>query len=247
MKRAVIIDDEALARSLVREYLGEYPHIQVLAECENGFEGFKAIQSLEPDLVFLDVQMPKINGFEMLELLDKLPRVIFTTAFEEHALKAFELNAVDYLLKPFSKERFDKAIEKFLKGTEKDEDEKQIKTLLESSLRKDEQRNRIVVKNNAELKVIPVTELHYLEAYDDYVKLFTKDNYFLKKETLSNFEKDLDKTMFFRVHRSFIINLQELSGIEPMEKNAYIIRLRSGKKIPLSRNKYTELKDKLGF
>jgi two-component system LytT family response regulator len=248
MKKIVIIDDEPLARSIVAEYLQGKNDVEVVAECNNGYEGVKAITQHKPDLVFLDIQMPKINGFEMLELLDNVPPVIFTTAFDEYAIKAFEANAVDYLLKPFSKERFNSALEKWdAKGTNKTANEKGMQNLLENTEKQSEEKDRIVVRTNSEISIIPVEEVHYIEAYDDYVKIFTKDNYFLKKKTMNYYEEVLDKSKFFRVHRSFIINLEQLTRIEPLEKNTHIALLRSGKKVPLSRTGYTRLKEKLGI
>lgn len=248
MKKIVIIDDEPLARSIVVEYLQNVEGVEVVAQCDNGYEGVKAILQHKPDLLFLDIQMPKINGFEMLELLDTVPAVIFATAFDEYAIKAFEANAVDYLLKPFSKDRFILAIDKWLeKKGSAGTDEKNIHNLLESTDKQIEERNRIVVKNNSEISIVPVADIHYIEAYDDYVKIFTANSYFLKKKTMNYYEQILEPTLFFRVHRSFIINLQQLTRIEPLEKNSHIALLKSGKKIPLSRPGYAKLKEKLGI
>lgn len=247
MKRIVIIDDEPLARNLVMEYLTSYPHVKVEAECNNGYEGLKAIQQFKPDLIFLDIQMPKINGFEMLELLEESPSVIFTTAFDEYAIKAFEANAVDYLLKPFSEERFKAAMEKWMSQQQEGAlVSPPIKKLLENE-RMQEENNRIVVKNHNEITIVPVSEVVYMEAYDDYVKIFTKESYFLKKKTMNFYEATLDPSQFFRTHRSYIINLSELTRIESYEKNSYIALLKSGKKIPLSRTGYSKLKEKLGI
>ena len=246
MKKLVIIDDEPLARSIVLEYLNGRNDIEVVAECNNGFEGVKAIQQHQPDLVILDIQMPKINGFEMLELLDQLPAVIFATAFDEYALQAFENNAVDYLLKPYRKERFEKALEKWLNKKSGETSNQNLQGVLDHPLKQPEEQERIVVRANGEISIVPVKDLHYIEAFDDYVKLFTKDNYFLKKKTMSYYEETLDPGTFFRGHRSFIINLNEIARIEPLEKNSYIVLLRTGKKIPLSRTGYAKLKEKLG-
>jgi two-component system LytT family response regulator len=242
MKRVVIIDDEPLARAIVTEYLQAHGGFEVIAECGNGFEGVKAITRHRPDLVILDVQMPKINGFEMLELLDELPQVIFATAFDEYALKAFEANAVDYLLKPFSQERFNAALARL--GTSPVDSK--MASLLESAVQPEE-KNRIVVRTNSEISIIPLNEVVYIEAYDDYVKIFTKDNYFLKKKTMNYYEEILDPARFFRTHRSYIVNLAYLTRIEPLEKNSYVVILKSGKKIPLSRGSYGKLKLLLGI
>src|SRR5215813_5099412 len=168
--KALLIDDEPLARSVVREYLASFPEIEITGECNDGFEGIKMIQEVNPDLIFLDIQMPKINGFEMLELVDQKPAIIFTTAFDEYAIKAFESNAVDYLLKPFSKDRFDKAIQRYLQQ-QKPSSEK-TEAVLESAAQSPVQQNRIVVKDGSKIKIIPVIQIHYLEAADDYVKIF---------------------------------------------------------------------------
>ena len=245
--KVIVIDDEPLARSIVLEFLQEHKDIEVSAECGDGFQGVKAINQHKPDLIFLDIQMPKINGFEMLELLDTTPSVIFTTAFDEYAIKAFETNAVDYLLKPFSKERFDLAIEKWkAKNTSATSPEKNIQSLLENSSKQPDEKNRIVVKNGSDIRIVPVNDVMYIEAYDDYVKIFTKDTYYLKKKTMNYYEEVLDPAVFFRTHRSFIINLQQLTKIEPLEKNTYIALLKNGKKIPLSRTGYSKLKETLG-
>lgn len=245
--KVVVIDDEPLARMVVLEYIQQQQGIEVVAECSDGFQGVKAIMQHKPDLVFLDIQMPKINGFEMLELLDTMPSVIFATAFDEYAIKAFESNAVDYLLKPFSKERFDLAIEKYkAKAENAGTAEKNIQSLLETAAKQPEDQNRIVVKNGSDIRIVPVQDVMYIEAYDDYVKLFTKDTYYLKKKTMNYYEQVLDSSKFFRTHRSYIINLQELTKIEPLEKNTYIAILKNGKKVPLSRTGYTRLKEILG-
>lgn len=248
MKKIVIIDDEPLARSIVLEYLQSHKEFEVVAECNNGFEGVKAIMQHKPDLVILDIQMPKINGFEMLELLDQIPPVIFATAFDEYAIKAFEANAVDYLLKPFSKDRFNTALEKWgAKQNGSTAAEKNIVNLLDQSEKQPDEKDRIVVRSNNEITIVPVNDVFYIEAYDDYVKIFTKDNYYLKKKTMNYYEDVLDTSRFFRTHRSFIINLQQLTRIEPLEKNSYIALLKNGKKVPLSRTGYVKLKEKLGI
>lgn len=246
MKKAVIIDDEPLARSIVAEYLQEQGTIQVAAECNDGFEGVKAITQLKPDIIFLDIQMPKINGFEMLELLDNPPPVIFTTAFDEYAIKAFEASAVDYLLKPFSKERFDAAIDKWL-AKHATQGSDNVQALLENPAKQPDEKNRIVVKNGSDIRIVPVNDVFYIEAYDDYVKIFTKDTYYLKKKTMSYYEQVLDASIFFRTHRSFIINMQQLTRVEPLEKNTYIALLKDGRKVPLSRTGYAKLKEHLGI
>ena len=247
MIKTVLIDDEPLARSIVREYLQSFPEISIAQECNDGFEGLKAIAQHKPDLVFLDIQMPKINGFEMLELIEQPPAVIFTTAFDEYAIKAFESRAIDYLLKPFSKERFEKALQKWLQLRNQNDQKSNTQTLLTEEVRQPEERNRIVVREGSNIRIIPVHEIQYIEAYDDYVKIFTQKEMFLKKKTMSFYEKSLDGSQFVRVHRSYIMNLQQLTKIEPMEKETYVALLKSGAKVPLSKSGYVRIKTVLGL
>src|SRR5215217_673040 len=187
MKKAILVDDEPLARMVVKEYLLQHPAITVVQECNDGFEGIKAILQHQPDVIFLDIQMPKINGFEMLELVEQPPAVIFTTAFDEYALKAFEAHAVDYLLKPFSKERFDKAVAKFLDLSLVEQQKKNTQSLLQSP-QLPMQSERIVVKNAGKVIIIPTNTIHYFEAADDYVKIHTANGSFLKNKTMAYFE-----------------------------------------------------------
>ena len=245
MIKVIIIDDEPLARSMVKEYLMSYPDISVVQECNDGFEGVKAIAQHKPDLIFLDIQMPKINGFEMLELLDTPPSVIFTTAFDEYAIKAFESYAVDYLLKPFAKERFDKALQKWMASRQTSGAE--VPKDFVENVAQPEERNRVVVKKGSNIVILPVHSIYYLEAFDDYVKIHTKDGFYLKKKTMSYFEKTLDPKEFVRIHRSYLLNLQELTRIEPMEKDNHVVLLKSGVRIPLSSTGYSKLKEILGI
>ncbi|MCJ8292648.1 MAG: response regulator [Crocinitomicaceae bacterium] len=241
MIKVLIIDDEPLARSIVRSFLQEKDGYEIVGECANGYEGLKSIDALKPDLVFLDIQMPKINGFEMLELVDDPISVIFTTAFDEYALKAFETSAVDYLLKPFSEERFDQALAKW-KNTQKTEP---TKAFGEISKQPDDHL-RIVIKDGSSIKIIPIQDVIYLEAYDDYVKVHTSEKTYLKKKTLTYYEKTLNKRQFVRIHRSYVLNINELTGIEPFEKNSYRAVLKNNKRIPISRTAYGPLKESLG-
>lgn len=240
MIKAIIIDDEPLARFVLLELLQQYPQIKVIRECSDGFEGMKAIQQHDPQLLFLDIQMPKINGFEMLELLEQPPAVIFTTAYDEYALKAFEANAIDYLLKPFSRERFDKALQKFL-------NHEQLRPKALSGPALPEQSQRIVVKTAGKIKIIPVADIQYLEAADDYVKIFTAEGSFLKNKTMGYFEKALDAKLFVRTHRSYLINVQHITRIEPYEKESYMGILKSSAQVPVSKSGYQKLKAVLGI
>lgn len=240
--KAIIIDDEPLARMMVKEYLQSYPDIEILQECNDGFEGIKAIQLYQPDLIFLDIQMPKINGFEMLELIDQPPQVIFTTAFEEYAIKAFETLAADYLLKPFSKERFDKAIQKLKTNTANN-----TQAIIETASQSPVQSNRIVVKDGGKIKIIPIAQIQYVEAADDYVKIHTADGVFLKKKTMQYFENSLQQQQFIRVHRSYIINTQLITRIDPHEKDSHLVLLSTGARLPVSKAGYAKLKEMLGI
>ena len=245
--KVIIIDDEPLARSIVIEYIQHFPDLVVSQVCSNGFEGIKAIQQYKPDLIILDIQMPKINGFEMLELIENPPAVIFATAFDEYAIKAFEAHAIDYLLKPFNQDRFEKAIKKWREQKNRSATEKQTKQLLDDVSLTAPQNERIVIKDGSKIKIIPIQDVHYLEAADDFVKVFTKEGYFLKNKTMSHFEQVLDPSQFVRSHRSYIVNLQQITRIDPYEKDNHIAILRSGAKVPVSRTGYPKLKAILGL
>lgn len=243
MIKSIIVDDEPLARDIIKDYLKDYPSIAVTEECNNGFEGLKAIQQHQPDLVFLDIQMPKINGFEMLELIDNTPSLIFTTAFDEFAIKAFEKNAIDYLLKPFSKERFAKSIEKFMQKP----DNNAVQNILEEASLTPSQQNRVVVKDGPKIKIIPISKIQYFEAADDYVKIICDDGVFLKNKTMAFYEKSLAPFHFVRIHRSYLVNTQLITRIYPAEKDAHSLLLSTGKDLPVSKSGYAKLKIALGI
>lgn len=245
--KALLIDDEPLARTIIKEYLQSYAAIEIVAECNDGFEGVKAIQQYKPDLIFLDIQMPKINGFEMLELVENPPAVIFTTAFDEYAIKAFEAHAVDYLLKPFSQERFDKAMEKFLNQQGVQQQAAATDQLIREGVQLAAQTDRIVVKNGSQIRIIPISAVQYIEAADDYVKIHTKEGYLLKNKTMGFYEKTLPPTQFVRIHRSYIVNVQEITRIDPYEKESQIALLKSGARLPVSKAGYARLKEVLGL
>lgn len=244
MIRTILIDDEPLARDIVKFYLSEYKEIEVVAECGDGFEGLKAISLHKPDLIFLDIQMPKISGFEMLELVEDKPAVIFTTAFDEFAIKAFEVNAVDYLLKPIDKNRFDLAMQKLPSRLNQSEN---TEAVLEAAALSPAQNNRVVVKKDGVIKIIPTADINYLEADDDYVKLSTIDGAFYKNKTMAYFEQTLDAGQFIRIHRSYIINLAQVTKIELKEKDSYVVLLKSDIWLPVSKTGYVKLKVALGL
>ena len=245
MISTILIDDEPLARAIIKEYTAAFPQLNIVQECNDGFEGLKAIMQHRPQLIFLDVQMPKINGFEMLELIEEPPAVIFVTAFDEYAIKAFESHAVDYLLKPFSRERFNKAIEKFL--DQSNNHSHPVQAVTESFSLSPQQRQRVVVKISGKIKIIPVEDIHYLEAADDYVRIHTKEGGFLKNRTMSHFEKSLDGNVFVRTHRSFIVNVQQITRIDPYEKESYVAILKNGSQVAVSKSGYAKLKQVLGL
>jgi two-component system LytT family response regulator len=246
MIKAVLIDDEPLARDIVKFYLTDYPEIEVVAECSDGFEGIKAISQHKPDLIFLDIQMPKITGFEMLELVDDKPAVIFTTAFDEFAIKAFEVSAMDYLLKPIEKSRFDLAMSK-LPAKLHAEGAGATKALLDTVAVGAAPSHRVVVKNNGVIKIIATSDINYLEADDDHVRLSTTEGVFTKNKTMSFFEQALDPLQFIRIHRSYIINLNQVTKIELKEKDCYVVLLKSDIWLPVSKTGYLRLKTALGI
>lgn len=241
MIRALLVDDEELARSVVRDYLQEHSDVQVIGECSNGYEAVKLVSELKPDILFLDIQMPKLNGLEVLDLIDENPAVIFATAYDEYAIQAFEVNAIDYLLKPFSKERFNKALDAYRNGKNKG-----VRSTKEA-INQVEYQRRIVIKDNHEIVIIPLDELFFIEAYDDYVKIHTAQKKYVKKKTLSSYEKALNPSQFVRVHRSFIINISKLHRIENYEKNSYRAILTNGERVPISRTCYPQLLAVLGL
>jgi two-component system, LytTR family, response regulator len=246
MYKVILIDDEPLARQLLKNLLQPYEQVQVVAECGDGFDGFKAIQDHQPDLIFLDIQMPRLNGFEMLELVDAPPAVIFTTAFDEYALKAFEAHAIDYLLKPVTKERFDKAMQKWLLQAGNKKTETAVSALIEQNVYEGYQ-HRIVVKDNGLIRIIPAQDIHYIEANDDYIKIVTKDGSYLKKSTLSHVEQTLDPQQFVKVHRSYIVPVTQLMRIEPYEKESHVALLHCGAKVLVSKSGMAKLKTLLGW
>lgn len=242
--KTIIIDDEKLARDIIRNYLRKYENIKIVAECSDGFEALKQINELKPDFIFLDIQMPKITGFEMLELLEEPPIIIFTTAFDKYAIKAFEVNAIDYLLKPFSEERFDDAIKKALNYIEhKISSTQKLENLSRTLDKKEEYLERIVVKQNQKISIIPISEIRYIEAQDDYVMLHTDKGNFLKEKTMKYFEENLDPKNFIRIHRSYFVQLSQIKQIEYFEKESYKAILNDGTKLPVSKTGFQKIKE----
>lgn len=245
--RAVIVDDEELARQLLREYVWETGGVEIVAECGDGFDAVKAITELKPDLVFLDVQMPKLDGFEVLELVESPPAVIFVTAYDQYALKAFDANAVDYLLKPFRLDRFKKALDR---TRERLNDPKPPVTALSdlaAAARPPGQAlERVVVRDGAKVHIIPTSKLDYIEAQDDYAAVHSEKKSYLKQQTIASLETQLDPRKFVRIHRSYIVNLDRIVRIEPYTRDSRVAVLRDGAQLPVSRPGYARLKALLG-
>jgi two-component system LytT family response regulator len=245
--RAVIVDDEELARALLREYLRDAGGVEVMAECANGFEAVKAIGERKPDLVFLDVQMPKLDGFEVLELIDPGIAVIFVTAYDQYAMRAFDASAVDYLLKPFSSDRFKKALDRVRQRLGSSAPQKISAPELTAAARPPEQRmERIVVKDGTKVHIIPIDKLDYVEAQDDYIALRSEKKNYLKQQTISSIETQLDPKRFVRIHRSYIVNLERIARIEPYTKDSRVAVLTDGTQLPVSRSGHAKLKSLLG-
>jgi len=245
--KAIIIEDEEPARELLQNFLKPYTDIEVIGEYIDGFEGAKAINQLKPDLVFLDIQLPRITGIEVLELLDHCPMIIFTTAYDEYAIKAFEKNAIDYLMKPFSRERFSQAIDKAVNRKKiMISNEDNIHQLSEN-LTTDTFLSRIVIKSPKAMNIIPVDEILYFEAQDDYVMIHTQASRFMKKQTMKYFEDRLNPDQFARIHRSYIANVAFINKLEPYSKDTFIAVFKNGAKLNVSNTGYKTLKERLSF
>jgi len=246
--RIAIIDDEAPARELIKHYLNELDYVEVIAECADGFSGLKMISSMKPDLVFLDIQMPRLTGIELVEVLTEKPEIIFSTAYDQFAVRAFELNAVDYLLKPFQKRRFleavNKAIDKIHSGKGNKEPANQI---LKKKPDSSSPVSRVVVRKGNAINLIPVEQIKYVEAQDDYVMIYHSEGKALKQETMKYYEENLPTADFIRIHRSYIVKVLEIKLIEPYGKDTHVAILHSGDKIPVSRAGYKHLKEELNF
>jgi len=248
--RVAIVDDEPLARQLLREYLEADGRVEVAAECANGFEAVKAITEHQPDLVFLDIQMPKLDGFEVLELIDPTVAVIFVTAYDQYAMRAFEARAVDYLLKPFGEERLwkalDRARERLAEAQPAGAFPSSRAELAAAARPPDQQLERVVVRDGAKVHIVPVSKLDYVEAQDDYVCLHTEKKHYLKQQTISALEGQLDPRHFVRIHRSYLVRLETIARIEPYSKDSRVVVLTDGTQLPVSRAGHARLKELLG-
>lgn len=243
--RTMIVDDEDLARQVIREMLKPHPEVEIVAECANGFNAVKMVAEFKPDLIFLDVQMPKLDGFEVLELIGNDAAVIFATAYDEHAIRAFEVHAVDYLLKPFRAERLDAALDRAKEriGRRTSVPAEQLVAEARGAGRFAE---RLVVKDGTRVHIIPVEKLDYAEAQDDYVALASQGKKYLKQQTISGLEASLDPKNFVRIHRSYLLNLERVTRLEPYAKDSHVAILQDGARLPVSRAGLARLKELLG-
>ena len=238
----IIVDDEELARSIVREYLDRHPDIEIVAECANGFEAVKAVNETRPDLLFLDIQMPRLNGFEVLELIGPDTGVIFVTAYDEYAVRAFEVHAMDYLLKPFSAERFDEALKharQYLKSGRR----APMKNLIAESQKRRQPLQRVLIRDGSRVHVLPVEKIDYIQAQDDYVCYRCGGKDYLKQEAMTEVESLLDPGRFVRIHRSYILNIERISKLELLAKDSHVAVLADGTQLPVSRSGYSRLKE----
>ncbi len=246
--KVLIIEDEAPARSIIRHYLEKYDNVEITGECPDGYCGLMSIREHNPDLVFLDIQMPKLTGFELLEVLEEKPEIIFTTAYDEYAIKAFDMNAVDYLLKPFPEERFDEALAKALERINKGETRhEKILKLSEEKPEGTSSLNRIVVRKGSAISFIPVSDIKYIQAEDDYVMIYHSGGKALKQQTMKYYEKNLPAKEFIRIHRSYIVSIEHIVRIEPYGKDTYVAVLKEDQKLPVSRSGYKKLREKISF
>jgi two-component system LytT family response regulator len=240
---AVIVDDEELARAVLREMLTRHPEVEIVAECANGFEAVKAVTERKPDILFLDIQMPKLDGFEVLELIGNDMAIIFATAYDQYALRAFEVHAVDYLLKPYGTDRFEAALARAKERSE-------VKVPAPAELRASatpvgQFSDRVVVRDGSNVQIIPVPKLDFVEAQDDYIALASRGCKHLKQQTISSIEATLDPKQFLRIHRSYIVNLERVAKVEPYGKDSRIAILQDGTKLPVSRAGYARLREVL--
>jgi two-component system LytT family response regulator len=247
MIRTVIVDDEELARGLVREFLSEEDDIEIVRECANGFEAVKAISESKPDLLFLDVQMPKLDGFEVLELAGAPVEVIFVTAYDQFAMKAFDAAAVDYLLKPFSLERFRAALDRARGRLRENQRTVVDPAALKTASRKpDEFAQRIVVKDGSRVHVIPVDKLDFAEVQDDYVGLRSAGRTYLKQQSMASLEASLDPGRFLRIHRAYLVNIEKITKIDQDMAGARVAVLADGSEVPVSRSGYARFRELIG-
>ncbi len=244
--KAIIVEDEEPARSLLKKFLEPFGDVELIGEFSDGFTGLKAINDLKPDLVFLDIQMPKLTGFEILELAEHRPIIIFTTAYDQYAIKAFEANAADYLLKPFTRERFAEALKKATRRFKNNENA-DVKSVLQAIDEKPEIISRIAVRSASKIHLVPAEEIIFIESDGDYVKIHTKESSFLKEKTMKYFEEHLDPGLFIRIHRSYLVNAGFIQRLEYYDKENHIAILKNNERLKVSDNGYKLLRKALNL
>jgi two-component system LytT family response regulator len=244
--RIIIVDDEMLARAVVREYLSEHADVEIVAECANGFEAVKAITELSPDLVILDIQMPKLDGFEVAELAGAKTRYIFATAFDQYAIKAFEFHALDYLLKPFSQQRFDQALAHARANVGKGAPDAAVDNMVREAAARNKPLGRVLIRDGAKVHVIGSDKIDYVEAQDDYVQIRSEGKSYLKNQRLTELEGQLDGEQFLRIHRSYLVNIARVERIEQATKDSHVAILKDGGRLPVSRSGYQKIRAALG-
>ena len=242
--RVVVVDDEQLARGILHEWLADHADVEIVAECANGFEAVKAATELKPDLLMLDIQMPKLDGFDVLELVGADIPVIFITAYDSYAVRAFDVHAVDYLLKPFSAERLSDALDR-ARTRIRSKERPPVKELLATARPDRTPLQRILIRERAEVHVIPVERIDYFESQDDYVAVHAGGRSYLKEQPLGDLEAQLDRAVFIRIHRRYILNLARLAKIDMGVTESRIAILRDGTQLPISRTGYARLKELL--
>jgi len=240
---ALIIDDEELGRRIIREYLGSHPEVEVRAECQDAYEALEAIDKHHPDLLFLDIQMPGIDGFELLGMLDEVPLVIFSTAYDQYALKAFEVNAIDYLLKPYDQERFDMALERAKRDLQSQEaGQQRIEQLLDHLRKEKGYLKKLLIKQPGKIIILNTGEIQWIEAMADYVNIHTLKETYLVQQSLNHLESRLDPNRFVRIHRSYIVNLDAVEEIVSWANGRYKVFLQGGEELTISRSGAKRLK-----
>jgi two-component system LytT family response regulator len=243
--RVAIVDDEEPARAILREYLQQEPGVEIVAECSNGFEAVQAVANLKPDVLLLDVQMPKLDGFEVLELIERDVAVVFVTAYDQYALKAFDVHAVDYLLKPFNPERLTQALERvrarLMRGHPPPSET--LSARLPTPRRP---ATRVLIRDGANVHIVPLAKIDYAEAQDDYVSIHAERRAYLKEQTMAQLEATLDPARFVRIHRSYLLNIDRLAKVEMTDKDSRVAILRDDTRLPISRSGYARLSALLG-
>jgi two-component system LytT family response regulator len=240
--KAIIVDDEQLGRDIIKEFLGDHPQVEVVAECRDAHEAFEAIAKHHPDLLFLDIQMPEINGFELLEMLDEHPKIIFSTAYDQYAIKAFEVNAVDYLLKPYDEDRFNLALERAIHSLQSDQKQDDtIQKLLQTIQASTRYLERILIKQAGRIVIISCREINLIKALDDYAEISSSKESYLIQQSLNHLEERLNPDQFVRVHRSYIVNIDAIRDIVALSSGRYKLYLKDGKEIFVSRSGYKKL------